>query len=169
MKYYTNILERTPSALKALLQGLSPERLLQNEGPDTWNVQQVVSHLIFCEQHNFYARIAFIRGAQKHEVLPAFDMSRQFDATVGKDIDELLAQFAALRQQNLAAMRMSPLTEHDLVKTATHPSLGRITLGQVLSTWAAHDLAHTAQIARIMARQYKEAVGPFIQFLRILN
>ncbi|HSR41999.1 MAG TPA: hypothetical protein VLL48_07505, partial [Longimicrobiales bacterium] len=50
-----------------------------------------------------------------------------------------------------------------------HPELGPVTLRQLLSTWVAHDLTHIAQIARVMAKQYRHEVGPWRRYLPLLD
>lgn len=169
IKTSLQVLERTPNTLYSLLNGLSDEWILQNEGPGTWSALDVLSHLIFCEKTNFFTRIQVILSGAGEKVLPPFDMSTQFELTKGKSMTDLLTEFSNLRKQNLESLRENQLSEADLNKTGLHPKMGTVTLGHVLSTWVAHDLAHTAQVVRVMAKQYKEEVGPFIEFLRILN
>lgn len=169
IKTSLQVLERTPNTLYSLLNGLSDEWILQNEGPGTWSAFDVLSHLIFCEKTNFFTRIQVILSGAGEKVLPPFDMSTQFELTKGKSMTDLLTEFSNLRKQNLESLRENLLSEADLNKTGLHPKMGAVTLGHVLSTWVAHDLTHTAQVVRVMAKQYKEEVGPFIEFLRILN
>jgi len=163
------LLDRTPTTLSALLDGLPDDWVMRNEGPGTWSPLQVVGHLIFCEKNNFFGRIQTIRSDADQKRLSPFDMSSQFEWTKGKNLSTLLTEFTDLRKQNLAALRSYPLSEADLHKTGLHPKMGTVTLQHVLSTWVTHDLSHTAQILRVLAKQYKEDVGPFIEFLRILN
>lgn len=163
------ILERTPKVFNALLNGLPDEWVMQNEGPGTWSAVDVLGHLIFCEKTNFFTRIQVILSGAGQKVLPPFDMSTQFELTKGKNTTGLLTEFSNLRKQNLASLRENHLCEADLNKTGLHPKMGTVTLRNVLTTWVAHDLAHTAQVVRVMAKQYKEEVGPFIEFLRVLN
>lgn len=163
------VLERTPKALYALLNGLSDEWVKQDEGPGTWSAFDVLSHLIFCERMNFFTRINIILSDTDEKTFAPFDMSAQFDLTKGKKMTALLTEFAGLREQNLRALHEHPLSETDLDRTGIHPKMGVVTLGNVLATWVAHDLAHTAQVARVMAKQYRQEVGPLIEFLRILN
>ena len=163
------VLEHTPKTLHALLTGFSDEWLKQDEGPGTWSAFDVLSHLIFCEKTNFFTRIQIIRSNMDQKVFAPFDMSMQFELTKGRKITELLAEFENLRKEHLLYFAENPVTEADLHKTGIHPKFGEVPLLNVLSTWVAHDLSHTAQIVRVMAKQYKEEVGPFIEFLRILN
>lgn len=163
------LLDRTPTTLSALLDGLPDDWVMRNEGPGTWSPLQVVGHLIFCEKNNFFGRIQTIRSDVDQKRLSPFDMSSQFEWTKGKNLSPLLTEFTDLRKQNLATLCSNPLSEADLHKTGLHPKMGTVTLQHVLSTWVTHDLSHTAQILRVLAKQYKEDVGPFIEFLRILN
>ncbi len=163
------LLDRTPKTLHALLSGLSDEWVKQDEGPGTWSVFDVLSHLVFCERMNFFTRIQIIRSHPGTASLPPFDMRTQFDLTMGKSMSDLLADFADIRTKNLAFLRDNPISDADLERVGIHAKMGPVTLGNVLSTWVVHDLSHTAQVTRVMGKQYKEAVGPFIQYLRILN
>jgi uncharacterized damage-inducible protein DinB len=163
------LLERTPSTLSTLLNGLPDDWVMRNEGPGTWSPWEVVGHLIFCEKNNFFGRIQTILSDADQKPLSPFDMSSQFEWIKDKNMRTLLTEFTDLRKQNLASLRSHPLSEADLLKTGLHPKMGTVTLQHVLSTWVTHDLSHTTQILRVMARQYKEDVGPFIEFLRILN
>lgn len=169
VKTALQLLERTPDTLSALLKGLPDGWVIQNEGPGTWSPLEVVGHLIFCEKNNFYGRIQTILSDADQKRLSPFDMSSQFEWIKGKKMSTLLTEFTDLRQQNLASLRSHPLSEADLHKTGLHPKMGTVTLQNVLSTWVTHDLSHTTQILRVMAKQYQKDVGPFIEFLRILN
>ena len=44
-----------------------------------------------------------------------------------------------------------------------------MTLSQLLATWVAHDLDHVIQIARVLANQYADAVGPWERYLRVIS
>jgi uncharacterized damage-inducible protein DinB len=163
------VLERTPKLLHVLLNGLPDEWVMQDEGEATWSALHVLSHLIFCEKMNFFTRINFIRSHLDQGTFQPFDMSTQFELTKGKRMNVLLTEFRHLREQNLATLGKHPVSEAELQRTAIHPELGTVTLCNVLSAWVVHDLAHTAQVMRVMAKQYRKEVGPFIEFLRILN
>lgn len=169
VKTALQLLERTPTTLSSLLDGLPDDWVTRNEGPGTWSPWEVVGHLIFSEKNNFFGRIQTILSDADQKPLSPFDMSSQFEWIKGKNISALLTEFTDLRDQNIASLRSHPLSEADLLKTGLHPKMGTVTLQHVLSTWVTHDLSHTTQILRVMARQYKEDVGPFIEFLRILN
>ena len=87
----------------------------------------------------------------------------------GRSLDSLLDEFARLRAANLDQLRSWQLTSADLDLTGIHPTFGRVTLRQLLSAWVVHDLGHVAQVARVMAKQYREAVGPWVRFLPVLT
>ena len=82
---------------------------------------------------------------------------------------DLLDEFAALRARNLEVLRGLDLTPEQLLLKGLHPELGSVTLGQLLATWAVHDLNHVGQIVRVMSGRYSEAVGPWKAYLGILN
>jgi uncharacterized damage-inducible protein DinB len=163
------VLKRTPTVLFALLEGLSAEWIHGNEGDGTWSPKEVVAHLIICEQTNWVSRIDIILSDDNAKISKPIDMVVHFELAKSFSSKELLHKFAQLRQDSLEAVARLGIDEHCFHKTAVHPTLGTITLGQLLATWVAHDLSHIAQISRVMAKQYKAHVGPFASYLNILK
>jgi len=163
------IIERTPAVLYTMLEGLSGEWVYSNEGENTWTVFDVIGHLIVCEKTDFIVRAKVMLSATHPKLLSPIDMHAQFVWNKGKTINDLLKEFSIVRKENIAALLALQLTESDLQKTAIHPRIGALTLQELLATWATHDLNHLSQIARVMAKQYKEAVGPFIEFVSIIK
>lgn len=164
-----SILERTPLTLQAMLAGLSPAWTDATEGPDTWSPFVVVGHLIHGERTDWIprARIILAQGPNRH--FEPYDRFAQFRESQGKPLAQLLDEFARLRAENLATLAGWRLTEAQLALEGVHPAFGAVTLGQLLATWATHDLGHIAQAARVMAKQYREAVGPWRAYLSILD
>jgi hypothetical protein len=164
------VLERTPSALRALLVGLPDEWLGQNEGPETWSPREVVGHLIEGERSDWIprARIVIAQGAST--AFEPFDrIAHRRSMNSGTPIDGLIQTFAQMRVANLATLRGWNLTSTQLELTGIHPEFGTVTLKQHLATWVAHDLGHLVQITRTMARQYRDAVGPWKAYLSALR
>lgn len=162
------ILEKTPALLTIWLQGLDHEWISNNEGGETWSPYDVVGHLIHGERTDWMARIKKTLSEHDKEYVP-FNRFAQFEESKGKTLDELLVEFAIARKQNLEEFTSLNISEQDLYKTAIHPAFGIVTLKQLLSTWVAHDLSHIGQIARVMAKQYKEEVGPWSEYLTIMH
>ena len=163
------ILERTPSVLRILLSDLSDDWVQGNEGPETFSPYDVIGHLIQGEKTDWRDRATTILEYGTAESFVPFDRFAQFEESKGKSLQQLLEEFEDLRKDNLNWLRSLNLTETDFVKKGTHPELGEVTLKQLLSTWVAHDLTHIAQVTRVMAKQYKEEMGPWIGYFRILN
>jgi hypothetical protein len=163
------VLERTPATLRALLSGVSPEWTTPNEGPETFSAYDNVGHLVHGERADWIprARIILAQGADRR--FPPFDRFAHYRESEGKTLDQLLDEFASLRAESLATLRGWQLDDRALSLEGEHPVLGRATLRELLSTWVAHDLGHLAQIARVMAKQYTAAVGPWKEFLPILT
>ena len=163
------VLERTPAALRALLHGLSDEWTMPDEGPQTFSAYDNVGHLVHGERADWIprARLILAQGPDRR-FAPVDRMAHQRESA-GKPLAELLDDFARLRAENLAILRSWELDERALALEGEHPALGRVTLRELLGTWVAHDLGHLAQIARVLAKQYREAVGPWRAFLPVLT
>lgn len=169
LKQAIEILERTPLVLKGLLGGLSEAWTDQNEGPHTWSPYEVLGHLIHGEKTDWIIRTRIILSPSDNKCFEPFDRFAQLEETTTPSMADLLNEFAVLRTQNLLELNALKLTPDDLKKVGIHPAFGEVTLEQLIATWAVHDLSHLAQISRVMAKQYKEAVGPWVEYLGILN
>jgi len=164
-----DVLARTPATLHALLADLAEPWVRGTEGPDTFSPFDVVGHLIDGEETDWIprARIILARGPEVR--FQPYDRFRHRARNAGRSMRDLLAEFTSLRGANLDRLRSWPLAEGQLDLPGEHPGLGPVTLRQLLAAWVAHDLGHVAQTARVMAKQYKEAVGPWVAYLPVLT
>jgi hypothetical protein len=163
------ILARTPATFDALLRGLSDEWIKAHEGGETWSPFDIIGHLIHGERTDWLPRVRIILEHGDGRAFDKFDRFAQFAASEGRTLDSLLDEFAALRRDNLRALAALSLSSKDCDRRGRHPELGSVTLGQLLATWVAHDLDHVTQIARVLARQYSDEVGPWRAYLRIIS
>lgn len=163
------ILKRTPQVLNSLLIGLSREWIENNEGKDTWSPYDVIGHLIFGEKTDWMVRIKTILSESDNKLFTPFDRFAHLNAEPQKTIDDLLYEFKFLRENNLNELNSLNITQEDVDRTGIHPEFGTVKLKQLISTWAVHDLGHIAQISRVMAKQYIEEVGPWVNYLGILK
>lgn len=163
------VLERTPRALRELLLGLSTEWIDATEGPETWSPYVIVGHLIHGERTDWIPRAQIIRAQGEHRTFEPYDRFAQFHESEGKSLENLLDEFALLRAQNIVTLTRWQLSDAELSLQGVHPAFGAVSLRQLLATWVAHDLGHIAQAARVMARQYRDAVGPWRQYLPVMD
>lgn len=163
------ILERTPRVLRSLLEGLHDDWIMNNEGPETFSPYDVIGHLIHGEKIDWRERTVVILEHGESKTFTPYDRFAQFEESKGKSLPRLLDEFETLRRENLQWLQSLALQENDLDKTGMHPGLGRVTLRQLLSTWVVHDLTHIAQVSRVMAKQYKAEMGPWVEYFRIMN
>lgn len=169
LQHTISLLSRTPAALEALLRGLPDTWTLQNEGEKTWSPFDIVGHLIHGERADWMPRAKTILQFGESKAFEPFDRWAQERESQGKSLAQLLDEFARLRSENLSELGALNLMPEDLARHGRHPALGRVTLSQLLATWAAHDLTHLHQISRVMAHQYREAVGPWSEYLGVLH
>ncbi len=163
------ILKRTPLVIRELLMGLEDHWLHADEGPDTWSAHSIVGHLIFGEQTDWIPRIQIIMGDQENKNFIPFDRLGHFPLVQNRSIESLLHQFEQLRNENLMIFSAMEITLDDLKRTGVHPAFGTVTLQQLISAWAVHDLTHISQIVRVMAKQYHTEVGPWKEYLGVLK
>ena len=157
------LLARTPSALEALLRDLPETLTHRNEGENTWSAFEIVAHLIQAENNKLDNADKVAPGIRRDTGFEPFVRQPDEGKISGKSLAQILGEFAWLRSENLDALRALNLKPSDLERRGLHPTLGTVKLGELLATWAAHDLTHLHQLTRVMAWQYRETVGPFQQ------
>lgn len=164
-----SLLTRTPAALNALLRDLPETWTLRNEGENTWSVFDIVGHLIHGERTDWMPRARTILQFGEGQPFAPFDRWGHIQESQGKSLEQLLDEFAHQRSENLDELRALNLRPQDLHLRGRHPALGAVTLSQLLATWAIHDLNHLHQLSRVMAHQYRDAVGPWSAYLGVLQ
>ena len=165
----TAVLARTPAVLDAWLRGLPDAWARADEGPGTWSPFDVVGHLIHGERTDWLPRARIILAYGESRPFEPFDRFAQERESRGRTLDDLLDEFAFLRAESLDALRDLDLDHTHFGRRGTHPELGAVTLGQLLATWVAHDLGHLAQIARVMAKRYRDEIGPWAAYLPVVT
>jgi hypothetical protein len=169
LEHTIEIIERTPVVLRHLLQGLNDEWTHNNEGGESWSPYDIVGHLIHGEKRDWMLRVNTILEHGDTQAFEPFDRYAQFTESKGKTLNNLLDEFETLRQANITTLRTMNLTDEQFTRMGMHPSLGRVSLTNLLATWAVHDLNHIKQIVRVMAKQYSHHVGPWGDNLSILK
>jgi hypothetical protein len=172
------VLTRIPATLNAMLRGLPNIWVRGNEGKDTWSAYDIVGHLIVAERTDWMPRVRIILENGEARAFDPFDRFAQMrmkemrmkeSQDKSPEMDQLLDDFARLRKESLAALQALDLQPEDLARRGTHPALGVVTLSELLATWAVHDLTHLHQLSRVMAHQYRDAVGPWSVYLGVLK
>ena len=164
-----DVLSRTPSVVRALLEGIDERFAASNEGEDTFSPFDVVGHLIDGEETDWVSRARIILAQQPSATFEPYDRFRHYARNKGRTLAFLLDEFARLRVKNLELVRSWQVDEQKLGLTALHPALGPVTLSELLAAWVVHDLGHIAQISRVIAKQYRAEVGPWVAYLPVLT
>jgi len=165
----TALLARTPATLNALLRDLPDSWILRNEGDNTFTPFDVVGHMLHGERTDWIPRVKMILQHGESRAFEAFDRRGHERELQGKSLAQLLDEFARVRAENLLELNSLNLQPADLDRRGRHPAFGPVTLSQLLATWAAHDLTHLHQLSRVMAHQYRQAVGPWSAYLGVLQ
>ena len=173
MKFNINlamqILERTPHVVDAMLRNLDDQWTMSNEGGDSWSAYDVVGHYIHGERTDWLSRAQIMISDREDKHFTPFDRFAQFTESQGKSLSDLLHEFKKLREDNLRELKKIEFSDDVLSRIGIHPKFGEVTLEQLLSAWVVHDLTHIHQLSRVLAKQYDEAVGPWKEFLGVLN
>jgi len=164
-----SVLTRTPAALDVLLRDLPEVWTTATEGPGTWSPYVIIGHLIHAEQADWMPRLTIILEHGPNRPFEPFNREAQFVQSKGKTLPALLDEFADLRRDNVARLLALNLTAEQLERNGMHPALGLVTARQLVATWTAHDLGHTLQISRVMAKRYRSEVGPWAEYLSVMK
>jgi hypothetical protein len=163
------VLSRTPRTLRGLLEGIPEAWARGNEGPETFSPFDNLGHLIDGEQTDWIPRARMILARGPSVRFEPYDRFRHRSRNVGRTLESLLSEFQELRAANLDLLLSWHLDTSQLDLPGEHPTLGPVTLRQLLAAWVVHDLGHVAQVARVMAKQYSHEVGPWVPFLPVLT
>jgi len=169
IKEAIEVLERTPQTLGYFLSGLSSGWLQCNEGEGTWNAVEVIGHLVEAEKDNWLPRLEFILQKGKTKAFPTFDRFSHLSKVTNLSIEQVLEEFKDIRSKNLEKLKQIMVSESNLEVPGFHPAFGEVKVRELLSTWVVHDLTHISQIVRLMAERYREDVGPWKEYLGVLN
>jgi hypothetical protein len=164
-----SLLEVTPATLDALLRDLPDTWTSRNEGHDTWSALEIVGHLIHGERTDWMPRVRMLLQFGETRPFEPFDRLGHVKESRGKSMPQLQDEFSRLRSESLSDLRALRLHAGDLGRRGLHPSLGPVTLSQLLAAWVVHDLTHLHQISRVFAHQYRDAVGPWSAYLGVLH
>ncbi len=163
------ILEKTPGVIEKMLSNLPDDWIILNEGGETWSPYDIVGHLVHGERSDWIQRLEIILSKNEDKKFIPFNRFAQFTESKGKTIFNLLDDFKVLRTDNIKTLKSKKISEEFFSLTGIHPVFGTVTLQNLIATWVVHDLDHIAQLSRVMAFQYKENVGPWKEYLRILK
>jgi hypothetical protein len=164
-----DVLARTPATAKALLEGIDEPWARGDEGEKTFSPFDNIGHLIDGEETDWMPRARIILSDESDKRFTPYDRFRHYQRNADRTLFSLLEELARLRAANLSELREWRLTETQLDMTGVHPTFGPVTLRQLLAAWVVHDLGHIAQIARVMAKQYRDEVGPWVPFMPVLT
>jgi hypothetical protein len=131
------LLARTPATLNALLRDLPDDWTVHNEGGETFNVRDVVGHLIYGDRVDWLARTRMILDFGESRPFEPFDRRGHERECADKTLPALLDEFARVRSATLSELRSLNLQPEQLVLRGCHPTFGAVTLSQLLATWAA--------------------------------
>ena len=163
------VLERTPRAIGSLLEGLPGQWTRFSPSEGSWSAYDIVGHLIHGEKTDWMPRVVMILEHGASRSFEPFQREAMFESSSGKDLAALLGELTLLRERGLLELKARHLGERELALEGLHPTLGRVTLAQLIAAWAVHDLGHIAQISEAMAKRYRAEIGPWRALLPVVD
>ncbi len=155
------VLSTTPERWRRLVSTLPLELLVRPPAPGEWSAFHCLQHLLDAERLVFPVRFhAFLTGQEFVDL----DPNEPHAGTESLTPDQLVMAFARARKASL--ILFTQVTDDDLRRTKQHPTLGTVTLAEMVHTWAAHDLNHTVQAERALMQPFMLGCGPWRTFFR---
>jgi hypothetical protein len=163
------LLRKTPGILRDLLSGLPPEWTINSEGGQSWSPKEILAHLLFGEQTDWMPRVMLVLSEREDKRFEPFDMNGHEELSRTLSLGALMGAFEQARTNGLDKLEKLQIGEEQLDRIGIHSEFGPISLRNHLAAWVVHDLGHIAQITRVMAKQYREEVGPWTKYMSVLN
>jgi hypothetical protein len=163
------VLERTPRAIGSLLEGLPDQWARFSPSEGSWSAYDIVGHLIHGEKTDWMPRVVMILDHGESQPFEPFEREAMFEASAGKDLGALLAELSSLRERGLLELNARHLGDGELTLEGLHPTLGPVTLEQLIAAWAVHDLGHMAQLSEALAKRYRAEIGPWRALLPVVD
>ena len=153
-------LERSGAAIVALYQDLQVEAAGRHPAPDEWSLLEILCHLCDEERDDFGTRLRLTIESPETD-WPGIDpqgwvIARDY---ASQALAEKLDEFEVGRMRTLAWL--ATLEDGQMAARHTHPKFGSMAAGDLLASWAAHDLLHLAQICRARIELVRRAAGPY--------
>lgn len=140
--------EKNAEVVRNLAGSISPDQARWKPAPDKWSLLEVIHHLLDEEREDFRLRLDILLH-RPDEPWPPVDpptwvTERAYNR---QDLGRTLRSFLRERRGSLAWLR--GLQAPDWNAAYHHPKLGRITAGDLLASWLAHDFLHVRQLAKL--------------------
>jgi DinB family protein len=145
---FADRLEKNAGRIQALVSGVSPEDARWKPAPEAWSLLEVVHHLLDEEREDFRQRIDYLIH-RPGEAFPPIDppgwaISRSYNT---QDWSATIQAFLGERRKSVAWLRGLPTPDWD--RAYHEPRLKGLRVGDLLSSWLAHDHLHMRQIVRL--------------------
>lgn len=137
-----------PGILSQLIEGVADDELRRRPAPAKWSVVEIIAHLADDELATTWRYHQMIE--HNGEKLWSFDQDywAKLGSYASRDTKEALDLFRLLRQANLRMLARLSREEWD--RQGLHTERGRMTVRDLASHMAAHDINHIEQIRRIL-------------------
>ena len=155
-------MERTASAIRHLVQGVTDDQASWRPTPDAWSLADVIDHLAYEEVHDFRDRLDLVLH-RPDEPWPAAATGRGVgqDTSDGSTNESLVRSLDAFLAARRASLDWLASLEGADWKAAHEAPFGRMRAGDVMASWAAHDLLHLRQLTELHWAYLTHRVEPF--------
>jgi hypothetical protein len=153
------LLAQHAQAISQLARHVSPEQARWKPAPESWSLLEVVNHLYDEEREDFRVRLKHILD-HAPGLPPAIDPQGWVTARryAERDLPNSLEQFMQEREVSLDWLRTLAAPDWE---AGIEAPFGRITAGDMLASWVAHDLLHLRQIIELRYACHQAAAQPY--------
>jgi len=160
------ILASTPDKLKQEIASMSLKEMKSRPAPDKWSVQEILAHLNDVEEIGMRARVAAMIEAI-NPLLPSFDQEKRAQEMKYNRKHPLKSLASLTRQRKANVDWLAGLSPTQVKRKGNHEKVGDLSVEELVTEWAFHDLGHLKQILEIKRYRLYPRIGNMRAFYKL--
>jgi len=160
------ILASTPEKLERVLSSMSLGEMKIRPAANKWSVQEVLAHLADVEEIGMRSRVAAMIEAE-NPLLLSFDQEKRGEEMKYNRKHPLKSLASLARQREANVKWLKTLKPAELKRRGTHQKVGEISVEELVTEWAFHDLGHLRQILEIKRYALFPRIGNMRAFYKL--
>lgn len=152
-------LSANAETIASLARNVSGAQARWKPSPDEWSILEVICHLHDEEREDFRQRVDFTLHRPREPWPPigpvGWVTTRGYNQ---RELPAMLDSFLSERRESLAWLESLATPDWSIARE--HPAAGRMTAGDVLGAWVAHDHLHIRQLNQLHWQWLATQVAP---------